>query len=246
MRAVLYICHGSKNDQTNKQFQLELEQMEQYINAPIQITAFLEAEPSIIEGVTKCSEQGATEIILVPIFLLPGVHVIKDIPNEVKIAQRTFPEIPIHLGEPLGAREQLILNTQKRIVNKRLKGKQKREAVLLVSHGSRYLEASNTFTYFARELENRLLELPVFESYLNSNKPNFESELRRLLAADYEVIYLVPHFFSIGFFPEKIKQTASYVQGNQEQTEVIYVDPITFDQDIYANIKTNYNRTIIR
>ncbi|WP_117170769.1 sirohydrochlorin chelatase [Paraliobacillus sediminis] len=246
MRAVLYICHGSKNNQTNKQFQLELKEMERYIAAPIQVTTFLEVEPSIIEGVTQCVKHGATEIILVPVFLLPGVHVIEDIPNEVKKAQHKFPELAIHVSEPLGASEQLIVNTQKRIVNRRVMHEQKREAVLLVSHGSRYLEASDMFASFGRELENKLTGMPVYESYLNSNDPNFEVELERLLAADYDVIYLVPHFFSIGFFPEKIQQIASSVQAKQKRTVVIYVDPITFDQDIFTNIATNYNRTLIQ
>lgn len=246
MRAVLYICHGSKNNQTNKQFQLELKEMEQHITAPIQVTAFLEVEPSIIEGVRQCAMQGATEIIVVPVFLLPGVHVIEDIPNELRKAQDKFPELVIHVSGPLGASEKLIVNTQKRIVNKRVIHEQKREAVLLVAHGSSYLEASDMFAHFGRELEKKLKGMPVYESYLNSNQPNYEDELERLLATDYDVIYLVPHFFSIGFFPEKIQRIASSIQAKQEQTEVIYVDPIIFDQDIFTNIATNYNQALIQ
>lgn len=240
MKAVLYICHGSKNNQTNRKYQLELEEMKWYINAPIQVTAFLEVEPSIIAGINQCVKKGATEITLIPVFLLPGVHVIDDIPNEVKKASRKFPGLTIHISAPLGAGDQLITDTEQRIMSKRINTKQK-EAVLLVSHGSSYAEASDTFRYFGGELEDRLVELPVFESYLNSNEPKFEFKLEQLLSSGFEVIYLVPHFFSIGFFPEKIKQTADVIQQKYESSLIVDVKAIAFNRDIYTCIAANVN-----
>ena len=46
---------------------------------------FLElAEPSIPDGIQRCIDAGATEVVVVPYFLSAGRHVSEDIPAEVE------------------------------------------------------------------------------------------------------------------------------------------------------------------
>ncbi|GGM25987.1 cobalamin biosynthesis protein CbiX [Paraliobacillus quinghaiensis] len=236
MKAVLYIAHGSKNEQTNKRMRLELEKLSSLVDMQIQQVAFLEADPNIKEGIAQCVKKGATEIILMPVFLLPGVHVIKDIPEQVHSAQLTYPDVTIHIGEPLAASSQLITDTADRIFNKKIETKEK-QAVLLVSHGSRYKEASETFQLFTEQLQKELKDISVYDSYLKTSEPSFKAKLEELVKTDYQVIYVVPHFFSINSFPEKIEQTVTAFQQMFNENSIVCIDPIDFNENIKIAIQ---------
>ena len=238
MKAVLYIAHGSKNERTNQKMRSELEKLSPLIELPIHKVAFLEAHPNINEGISQCVKEGATKIILMPVFLLPGVHVIKDIPEQVNSAQLIFPEVSIRISDPLAASNQLVVDTAERIADKQIDTK-KKQAVLLVSHGSRYKEASETFQLLKEELQNELEDITVYDSYLKTSEPSFENKLEQLATTDYQVIYVVPHFFSIGSFPEKIEQTVTSFQQKYKETSIVFIDPIHFNKNIHSTIQNN-------
>jgi len=107
-RAILLIAHGSPVAAANA----ELLQMVDLVRAKggyeIVEPAYLEgASPDILTGAATCVEQGADCVIAVPFFLLPGGHVVDDIPAILGDAQLRYPHVDFRMAAHLGAHEAL-------------------------------------------------------------------------------------------------------------------------------------------
>jgi len=59
----------------------------------------------IPDGIKKCVNDGATEIIVLTYFLNSGRHVIEDIPNIVNETVPHYPEVNIKISQHLGSSE---------------------------------------------------------------------------------------------------------------------------------------------
>jgi sirohydrochlorin ferrochelatase len=113
--ALLLIAHGSRQEEANADL-LYIATELRARGWPIVEASFLElAEPDIAAGGTRCVEQGAERVILVPYFLSAGVHVRRDLSEaRAKLAER-FPSVDFRLAEPLGQHPLLLEVVSQRI-----------------------------------------------------------------------------------------------------------------------------------
>lgn len=66
-------------------------------------TAFLNYSPPFFaEAVARCAAAGATRIIVVPYFLIPGKFVRTDLPAEIEKARQAHPSLTFVVAEPIG------------------------------------------------------------------------------------------------------------------------------------------------
>lgn len=73
MKAILYICHGSRLKAAKEEAVAFITSCMNHVEASIQEICFLElASPTIDEGFRTCVKRGATEIIVIPVFLFSG------------------------------------------------------------------------------------------------------------------------------------------------------------------------------
>jgi sirohydrochlorin ferrochelatase len=49
--------------------------------------------PSLPDSAARCVAQGAGRIVIVPFFVLPGNHVVRDIPEQVKALRMRYPSV---------------------------------------------------------------------------------------------------------------------------------------------------------
>ncbi len=78
MKAILYICHGSRLKAAKEEAVAFITSCMNRVEVSIQEICFLElASPTIDEGFRTCVKRGATEIIVIPVFLLAAGHVKK-------------------------------------------------------------------------------------------------------------------------------------------------------------------------
>ncbi len=110
MQKIILVAHGSpKKDSNNledfsKSLSLKLNK-----NAEDVKYAYLQFNfPTLPEAIQKCIDEGATEIIIHPLFLFSGTHVNYQIPEIVKKFQSLYPQIKIICTKPLGLDEKLI------------------------------------------------------------------------------------------------------------------------------------------
>lgn len=128
---------------------------------------------------------------IVPLFLLPGVHVVTDIPAEVALAQQAInQDIMIEMQPYLGSHPNLekLLAKQIAVI--------KTEAWILLAHGSRRPGSQETVEAIAASM-------PAVAAYW-AGPPSLESRVKELVAAGYKEIAILPYFLFAGGITDAI------------------------------------------
>jgi sirohydrochlorin ferrochelatase len=107
MKSLLLVAHGSRRTESNDAVQqlvskLKLKSADSGFDDIAY--AFLElTQPSIADGVKTLVDAGSTQIVVMPYFLAPGVHVVDDLPELIDEAREVYPSVSFavtpHLGE---------------------------------------------------------------------------------------------------------------------------------------------------
>ncbi len=111
MKTMLLIAHGSRKQAANDEIGRLAERVQARGGGEFDavVAAFLEcAEPDIQQGIERCVELGATEIVAVPYFLAAGKHVVQDIPGELACARAGHPELRIELSRYVGESDAMV------------------------------------------------------------------------------------------------------------------------------------------
>lgn len=98
-QAKILLSHGSRRQGANK----SCEAIAARLNA---VTAYWSVSPCLTERVTILAETGAENIAILPYFIFQG-GITDAIASQVQQLQTAFPKTKLHLGEPLGATEEL-------------------------------------------------------------------------------------------------------------------------------------------
>ncbi|MEH1783551.1 MAG: sirohydrochlorin chelatase [Nostoc sp.] len=135
--------------------------------------------------------QNANRLKIVPLFLLPGVHVMTDIPAEVALAQQAIGEdIIIELQPYLGSHPNLEKLLTKQIATI------KAEAWILLAHGSRRPGSQET-------VEAMAARLGAMAAYW-AGPPSLESRVKELVTAGDREIGILPYFLFAGGITDAI------------------------------------------
>ncbi|MBM7649810.1 sirohydrochlorin ferrochelatase [Bacillus ectoiniformans] len=206
MKAVLYICHGSRVKKGREEALSFIEQTKPHIDIPIQEACFLElAEPTIEQGLAKCADQGATEIIVIPFLLLSAGHAKEDIPRELAKAHSKFPGMTIHYGKPLGVHEAII-----DILIERMKEQCQPIAadasVLIVGRGSSDPETKAEFQRILQLFHSKTELTDVNVSFLAVSEPAFKEELHRLAHKKPTQLWVIPYLLFTGILMKTMKK----------------------------------------
>jgi len=128
---------------------------------------------------------------IVPLFLLPGVHVMTDIPAEVALAQEAIgQDVMIDLRPYLGTHPSL-----KELLAKPMAAIEA-EAWILLAHGSRRPGSQ-------QPIEAMAASLGAVAAYW-AGPPSLESRAKELVAAGYRKIAILPYFLFAGGITDAI------------------------------------------
>jgi sirohydrochlorin ferrochelatase len=198
--AYLLVSHGSRDPRP----EIAMQQLAGLVARQLQIpakfvgTATLEVshEP-LHEQIRQFAQSavllGCDRLKIIPIFLLPGVHVMTDIPTEVALAKQVVGEdITIDLQPYLGSHSGLQILFQQQIASI------KAEAGILLSHGSRRPGSQ-------QPVETLAVNLGVTTAYW-SISPTLESRVQELIAFGNKEIAILPYFLFSGGITDAIAQ----------------------------------------
>ncbi|MBE9003541.1 sirohydrochlorin chelatase [Fortiea sp. LEGE XX443] len=201
--AYLLVSHGSRDPRP----EIALQQLKELIDKKQQSyssdkklvgLAYLETRPEALhvqikEFAHSAVVAGCNSLIIIPLFLLPGVHVMQEIPEEVALAQQAMGrdmiiELQPHLGSHLGltmlfAKQMTAIPTDRWI---------------LLAHGSRR-------SGFQQPVEAMAVNLGAVVAYW-SVSPSLESQVEELVAAGQEKIAILPYFLFAGGITDAIAQ----------------------------------------
>ena len=220
MDAVVYIGHGSRVMEGNKQFIAFIEEVKKEINISVQEIAFLElASPSIDETMEKIIMAGARDILVVPVLLFAAAHFKRDIPEELLAVKERFPEVSFYVSKPFDLHPKMIDLVLKRIEEKRLKND---GAILLVGRDSSDPEPIGKLKEISKHVQQKL-DSPVYPAFLTAGQPGFIDELEKL-QLEYNKIYVVPYLLFTG---RLLKRMESKIENSEK--EVILCHPLKYD-----------------
>ncbi len=101
---VIVLAHGSKVKSGNDGLFTIVEMLRAMNKWDIVDACFLQlAQPGFTDVVKTIVEKGAKRIVVMPLLLFSGSHVIKDIPNEIEEEQTKYPEVEFYYTKSLGA-----------------------------------------------------------------------------------------------------------------------------------------------
>ncbi|MBF2017952.1 MAG: sirohydrochlorin chelatase [Rivularia sp. T60_A2020_040] len=205
--AYLLVSHGSKDprpqvamEELGRNLQDKLTQSN---NQPGYVkyigTAYLELHPQplhqqIIDFSRKLIADGCRHLKIVPLFLLPGIHVTEDIPAEVELAKLALKEdILIELQPYLGSEKGLQKLLTKKIVDASIDGR------IIVAHGSRRIQANNT-------IEAMAISVNAVAAYWTVS-PSLQDIVAQLVADGKKKITIIPYFLFPGGITDAIMQS---------------------------------------
>jgi sirohydrochlorin cobaltochelatase len=109
MKGIILFGHGSRTAEYIRPFERIRDAMAaQQPDAVVEL-GFLElTRPSLDESIECLVGRGVTEISVVPIFIGPGRHVLKDLPQLAANAMDRHPSLEITLAAPVGEAPEVI------------------------------------------------------------------------------------------------------------------------------------------
>jgi sirohydrochlorin cobaltochelatase len=219
LRACFFVTHGSSNPRSWQFLQQLVLLAQSQVDALIGGGCLEGLELSLAEQLQSFGEvaksQNYTEIEVVPLFLLAGVHVKEDMIAEVAIAQTHFSDslylkITPHLGTH--PKIQVLMHELYAQFDTESKPASK-PARILVSHGSRRAGANHPIESLAKNLG-------AIAAYW-SISPNLETQIELLISQGIKNMTILPYFLSEGHTTEAIRQKiSSYPQLNINLTRI--------------------------
>ncbi len=207
MSAYLLVTHGSRDSRPGLVMQ-ELVTELQSRGVPCVDVASLElASHPLSEQIQDFAEYawslGYKRVVIAPLFLLAGVHLMEDIPMQVEIAQAGLAgkveiEVKTYLGAYSGV-EGFLRRICQRFVDDNLYPKNiSQQLVILLAHGSRRVDGNTAVEALATNLNG----LTAYWSLT----PNLESRLAKLNQEDTSVakVVVVPYFLFAGKITDAI------------------------------------------
>ncbi|MED0962716.1 sirohydrochlorin chelatase [Bacillus paramycoides] len=213
MKAVLYICHGSRLKAAKEEAIQFITSCMSRVEANIQEVCFLElASPSIDEGFRTCVKRGATEIVAIPVFLLAAGHVKEDIPLELRKLNEQYPNIKIVYGNPFGVSEVLV----KAVYNGM--GIKEEVTLLLVARGSSDPQTLQDIKWISSLFQKEKNIIKVEVCYLAAAEPKFDEKLKEIVEQKERNIVVLPYLLFTGLLMKHIEKEVRQYESEEIKT----------------------------
>jgi sirohydrochlorin ferrochelatase len=138
----------------------------------------------ILQVAEQAQAQSIPSVQIVPLFLLPGVHVMQDIPTAVQQARQQISSPAIDLAPYLGAAAMLPWWLQQRVAQVSA------EARLVLAHGSRRPQGNQPVEALAQMLDATVAYWAI--------QPSFADQVERLYSQGYRQIVTLPYILFPG------------------------------------------------
>jgi sirohydrochlorin cobaltochelatase len=170
----------------------------------------------------KCLDLGGTRLVILPLFLIPGVHVMDDIPAEVAIAAREIGDlIELKVAPFLGSNPDFAnLFAQNRSSLPR--------PTIILSHGSRRLGGNEIVEQLANNLDLKA-------AYWSVN-PSLLDRLGELVAIGATEIGILPYFLFVGGITDAIESLVTQLRQQYPQVQLRLGEPIGNSPELVATI----------
>ena len=232
--AYLLVSHGSRDprpqtaiDRLAEQLRLHLETI-LAIESPILVsTAQLElaAQPlhlQIDDFARQCTEIGISKIVILPLFLIPGVHVMEDIPAEVILATEKIGDLVTLVVTPFLGENPNFANLFEANRSSWL-GQN-----IIVAHGSRKAGGNAIVEQLAHRLDLTVAYWSV--------APSLADTVAQLIATGATEIGILPYFLFAGGITDAIEKLISELSAQYPQVQLRVGEPVGNSPELVGTI----------
>lgn len=225
MKAILYIGHGTRSIKGAEEAKRFIKQVMQRIDVEIQEMSFLElTEPLIKEGFRRCVEKGATEITVVPLFLLAAGHIKQDIPQVLASLQADYPHVQVTVKDPFGVQGR-ILDAVAEFVRSSAGYLRQSDHLLIVGRGSSDPGIQADFARIRDGLKERLGIEHVSVCYLAAAEPRLQEGLYTILEKTSGTIIVVPYLLFSGLLSVEVNREV--LKWKKQGRQILVTEPLS-------------------
>lgn len=214
MRAILFVGHGSRDEEGNEQVRQFVQHIRPQIDQTFYVyTCFLEfGVPSVMDGIAHCVERGATSVTVIPIILLPAGHSKLHIPAAIDEAKGRYPSVSFTYGRPLGIHEETftILNDRLQEANVAI---DEQTAVILLGRGGSDPDANSDLYKIARLFWERNKQAIVEPAFMGVTNPSLDEAVERCIKLGVKNIVVLPYFLFTGVLIKRLEKRVSEFQS---------------------------------
>jgi sirohydrochlorin cobaltochelatase len=210
-QSVLVLAHGSRNQAARAEYQrVRAEVARRLPELPVEFAVLEfpgEDLASILEGVRRCAEAGATRIVALPYFLFTAGHVREDLPGELERAVENWPGLTVAYQPPIGVGSKVVDVLEARAVQASQEftaASTSSSAVLLVGAGTSDADSNADLFRAARLLWERRRFPRVEVAFVSLTSPSVAEGLERCLTLGATEIAVVPYFLNTGVLSRRI------------------------------------------
>jgi sirohydrochlorin cobaltochelatase len=232
--AYLLVSHGSRDPRPQLATASIARQLGDWLqqNAPKALpilveTAQLELAPTplhvqIGDFADRCQNSGIDRIIILPLFLIPGVHVMEDIPAEVAIADR-------EIGDKVKLVVTSFLGDSPDFTNLFAQNRSTLPSrSIILAHGSRRAGGNDLVERLAHDLN--------LQAAYWSVSPSLAERVATEIAAGATEIGILPYFLFAGGITDAIDSAIAQLRQQYPQLKLILGEPIGNSPELVATI----------
>ena len=196
--------------------------------SPIVGTATLEAaEQSLAEQIVQFSRRlsplGIQQLVIMPLFLLAGIHVKEDLPAEIGYAQQQLRSgLQLKCLTYLGSRPQFKQHVAARIA------RTEADRCLLLAHGSRRPAGNRAIQQLGRGLDTDVAFWTV--------APDLETQVYQLMQRGHRRIAIAPFFLFPGSITDAITHRTEQIAEHLPKLSLRLLSPLGTSSDLGAVI----------
>ncbi len=118
MKGIIVVGHGSRSEEAKELFLKIVDSLRVKLEDSNVEGCFMEiSKPYIPAKIDEMYKNGVRDFIILPYFLVPGIHIKEDIPEILEEAKDKYGDITVKVAEPIGYHDKLI-----EILKERLEG----------------------------------------------------------------------------------------------------------------------------
>jgi sirohydrochlorin ferrochelatase len=193
--------------------------------------------PSIQDAFDRCIVRGARRIAAVPAILFAGSHGTEDMPRQVSLARRRFPDVQVRLADLIGIDDallDLLLARADGAVAGLPPLPADRTGLLLVTSGSARREANADVFKAARLLADRADGRLVEVAFLRLARPYLQDAARRCERLGARRVVVLPLLVNTGLLARRVPRKLVWLRRELPSVEFIEAPYLGIDPALAA------------
>ena len=224
--SIVLAAHGSRDPRAIEEVEALVALMKARSPERTITHGYLEfARPTIEEGVRSAIQAGMRPIVMLPALLFAATHAKNDMPGELALLQREYPQVDFHFGAPVDLHPAFLRLAQQRITEAEAGSgrviKRAEACLVVVGRGTSDPDANSEVCKLARMLHEGLGFGHSYVCYAGTAEPGIREGLRSAARLGCARIVVFPYFLFDGLLVKRIYAAAEELAERHPGIEVL-------------------------